>query len=51
MKKGIKRDLIKELQKKNVKFLMEKYDGAVCTMILIEDPDGNQLMIHKRKKK
>lgn len=42
---------IKDLQKKKVKFLMEKYDGPVCTMILIEDPDGNQLMIHKRKEK
>jgi len=42
---------IKGLQKKKVRFLMERYDGPVCTMILVEDPDGNQLMIHKRKKK
>lgn len=43
--------VIKELKGKKVKFLMEAYDGPVCTMILIEDPDGNQLMIHKRKEK
>ena len=40
---------IKELKKKKVRFLMDKYDGKVCTMLLIEDPDGNQIMIHKRK--
>lgn|ERR1035437_77837 len=39
-----------ELREKNVKFLMETYDGPVCTMVLIEDPDGNQIMIHRRKK-
>ena len=42
---------IKELTDKKVKFLMEKYDGPVCTMILVEDPDGNQIMIHRRKEK
>ena len=42
---------LKELEKKKVPFLMEKYDGSVCTMILIEDPDGNQIMIHRRKAK
>lgn len=41
---------IKKLKKKKTKFLMEKYNGKVCTMILLEDPDGNQIMIHKRKK-
>lgn len=42
---------LKELKDKKVKFIMEKYDGPVCTMILVEDPDGNQLMIHRRKAK
>jgi predicted enzyme related to lactoylglutathione lyase len=42
---------VKELKDKKVKFLMETYDGPVCTMVLIEDPDGNQLMIHRRKAK
>ena len=27
----------KELKSKNIKFLMEKYDGPACTMLLIED--------------
>lgn len=44
-------EVLKELKDKNVPMLMEKYDGPVCTMILIEDPDGNQIMIHKRKEK
>ena len=39
----------KELKGKGVRFLMDTYDNASCTMILIEDPDGNQVMIHKRK--
>ena len=42
---------LKELERKNVKILMERYDGPSCTMVLIEDPDGNQIMVHKRKKK
>ena len=42
---------VEELKKKKAKFLMEKYDGPVCNMILIEDPDGNQIMIHRRKNK
>lgn len=33
-----------------VKTLMNRYDGPSCSMILVEDPDGNQIMIHKRKK-
>jgi predicted enzyme related to lactoylglutathione lyase len=41
----------KELKAKNVKFLMEPYESPVCTMLLIEDPDGNQIMIHKRNTK
>ena len=42
---------IKELKDKKVRFIMEHYDGPVCDMILIEDPDGNQIMIHRRKEK
>jgi predicted enzyme related to lactoylglutathione lyase len=42
---------LKELKEKKVKFLMEAYDGPACRMILIEDPDGNQIMIHHRKEK
>ncbi|MDE1975541.1 MAG: VOC family protein [Patescibacteria group bacterium] len=43
---------MKELKAKEVKFLMdEPYDGPPCNMMLIEDPDGNQIMIHRRKAK
>ena len=42
---------VKELKSKNVKFLMDAYDGPACTMVLIEDPDGNQIMVHRRKEK
>jgi predicted enzyme related to lactoylglutathione lyase len=42
---------VAELKEKKVKFLMEKYDGPACTMVLLEDPDGNQIMIHRRKEK
>ncbi len=40
-----------ELKVKNIKILMEPYDGPACNMVLIEDPDGNQIMIHRRKSK
>jgi predicted enzyme related to lactoylglutathione lyase len=40
---------IKDLKAAKIKFLMEPQDTGACSMALIEDPDGNQLMIHKRK--
>ena len=42
---------IKKLKDKKVVFLMDPYDGPVCKMALIEDTEGNQIMIHQRKKK
>jgi predicted enzyme related to lactoylglutathione lyase len=39
------------LRAAGVKVAMEPYETPVCFMALIQDPDGNQLMIHKRKKK
>lgn len=39
---------VQELTEKNVKTLMPRYDGPVCSMVLVEDPDGNQLMLHRR---
>ena len=38
-----------ELKAKGVKLLMEPADFPSCNMVIIEDPDGNQIMIHKRK--
>lgn len=40
---------VKHLKDAGVKFLMDSYDSPVCSMALIEDPDGNQVMIHRRK--
>lgn len=42
---------IAELKSKKVPILMEPYESPVCWMAIIEDPDGNQLMIHRRKGK
>jgi predicted enzyme related to lactoylglutathione lyase len=42
---------IKELESNNVVFIMKPQDVGPCNMALIKDPDGNQIMIHKRKEK
>jgi predicted enzyme related to lactoylglutathione lyase len=42
---------VKKLKSAKIPFLMEPYDGPSCSMVLIGDPDGNQIMIHRRKKK
>jgi predicted enzyme related to lactoylglutathione lyase len=41
---------VETLKTHNVPFLMECYDGKSCQMTLVPDPDGNQIMIHRRKK-
>jgi catechol 2,3-dioxygenase-like lactoylglutathione lyase family enzyme len=40
---------VKKLRDDNVKFRMEPYDGPVCKMVAVFDPDGNTVVIHKRK--
>ncbi len=40
---------VESLKSKGVRFLMDAYTGPSCSMVLIEDPDGNQIMVHKRK--
>jgi predicted enzyme related to lactoylglutathione lyase len=42
-------EAIKSLKARQVRFVMESYDTPVCRMAAIADPDGNFLMIHKRK--
>lgn len=42
-------EAVETIKKNKVKILMEPMDSSVCHMMLVEDPDGNQLMIHKRK--
>ena len=42
---------VSRLKSKGVKFAMEAMDTPVCRFAIILDPDGNQLLIHKRKAK
>jgi len=42
---------IKKLKNEKVSFVMDSHESPVCHMAIIVDPDGNQMMIHKRKKK
>ena len=36
------------LEAKGVEFLGQTFDTGVCHMAIFEDPDGNQLMLHRR---
>ena len=40
---------VEGLKNRRVKFLCDTQDTPVCHMILISDPDGNSICIHKRK--
>ncbi|CAN5177592.1 VOC family protein [soil metagenome] len=40
---------IAELKSHGVTFKIEKMETPVCWVAVIADPDGNKLMIHKRK--
>src|SRR6476469_6443033 len=40
---------IAKLKERGVKFDMEKTETPVCWMAQFRDPDGNKLVIHKRK--
>ena len=37
------------LKDKGVKFFLEKSETPVCWTAIVYDPDGNKLVIHKRK--
>jgi predicted enzyme related to lactoylglutathione lyase len=37
------------LKSRGVKIAMDVMDGPVCRCAMILDPDGNKIMIHKRK--
>lgn len=41
--------LVKKLKDSNVKFVMEAMDTGACRMALVEDTEGNRVMVHKRK--
>jgi predicted enzyme related to lactoylglutathione lyase len=37
------------LKATQTKFVMDKYETPVCNFAVVADPDGNEVMIHKRK--
>ena len=41
---------IAKLKERGVVFDMEKTESPVCWMAQFRDPDGNKLLVHKRKK-
>jgi predicted enzyme related to lactoylglutathione lyase len=41
---------IAKLKERGVQFDMEKMETPVCWMAQFRDPDGNKLVVHKRKK-
>jgi predicted enzyme related to lactoylglutathione lyase len=42
---------IAKLKERGVAFDMEKTETPVCWMAQFRDPDGNKLVVHKRKEK
>lgn len=42
---------IKKLNERGVAFDIEKMETPVCWMAQFRDPDGNKLVVHKRKQK
>jgi predicted enzyme related to lactoylglutathione lyase len=40
---------IAKLKSKGIKLNMEVMDTPVCRFIIVHDPDGNPILIHKRK--
>src|SRR5215469_11219553 len=40
---------IARLKSKGVKFAMDAFDSPICRFAIMHDPDGNPIMIHKRK--
>jgi predicted enzyme related to lactoylglutathione lyase len=40
---------VAKLKKSGTKFFMEKSETPICWMAIVHDPDGNKVVIHKRK--
>jgi len=40
---------VERLRTNGVKFVSEAYESPVCWMAVVNDPDGNRIVIHKRK--
>lgn len=43
-------EAVETLTKNKVEVIMPPQDAGPCNMMLVSDPDGNRIMIHKRKK-
>ena len=41
--------MIKKLRNNDVKFINEPSETPICWNVMITDPDGSKIMIHKRK--
>ena len=42
-------EAIRELRAANVPFAWEPFESPVCHMAIVQDPDGNKVVIHKLK--
>jgi predicted enzyme related to lactoylglutathione lyase len=42
-------DAVEELRGKGVPIAMETIETPVCWMAVVEDPDGNKILLHQRK--
>lgn len=40
---------INRLREHNTPFMREPFETPVCSMAIVSDPDGNSILIHKRK--
>jgi predicted enzyme related to lactoylglutathione lyase len=40
---------VRELKQSGAKFLLDKSETPVCWIAIVYDPDGNKVVIHKRK--
>ena len=38
----------RELESRGIQFVGDVFDTGVCHMAIFKDPDGNQLMLHRR---
>src|SRR5687767_1271537 len=40
---------VKSLKERDIKFAVEPFESPCCRMAIIQDPDGNNIVIHKLK--
>ena len=40
---------LSRLREHNVEFVFPPYESPVCWMVVVRDPDGNRVVVHKRK--